>query len=128
MGATSDHPKPVGICSGYLVAGLGVSVLIFGFRRQLFTLATLTVYCGSCRHTSPHALRKFVTKFTLFFVPLFPMNTEQYLECPVCGVRSPVPPGDIPKLVAQANNIHVAPGELIRTQPRFAGAAWPDLP
>lgn len=103
-------------------------MLIFGWRRELYTLATLTVFCGSCRCTGPHALRKFVTRFTLFFVPLFAGNVEQYLECPVCGVRSTVPARDIPNLVARAGRIEVPLEEMIRTSPRNPGRAWPDLP
>ncbi|WP_067701831.1 hypothetical protein [Nocardia jejuensis] len=105
-------------------------MLIFGFQRRLFTLTTLTAFCGACKYTCPHGLRKFVTKFTLLFVPLFPINTERYLECERCGVRSHLPARDIPKLVEQGSAPlgSVPPSEMVRTQPRVAGIAWPDLP
>ncbi|WP_218006201.1 zinc ribbon domain-containing protein, partial [Nocardia tenerifensis] len=115
------------ILRGSFVATQEVSVLIYGWQRQLHTLATLTAYCGTCRCSGPHGLRKFVTKFSLFFIPLFAVSNEHYLECPVCGVRSTVPPRDIPNLVAQAS-IQPSPGEMIRTLPRTAEPAWPDLP
>ncbi|MFC8527582.1 hypothetical protein [Nocardia sp. NPDC057227] len=88
-------------------------VLIWGWQRQVLTLAVLAAFCGACRNTGPHGLRKLVTKFTLFFVPLFPIS-RTYLECPVCGVQSPVPAADVPNLVAQADQ---PPGPLIHTVP-----------
>lgn len=91
-------------------------MLIWGWQRQVLTLAVLAAFCGACRNTGPHGLRKLATKFTLFFVPLFPISSRTYLECPVCGVQSPVPGADVPNLVAQANQPPV-PGQLIHTVP-----------
>ncbi|MEV0357740.1 hypothetical protein AB0H71_16940 [Nocardia sp. NPDC050697] len=99
-------------------------VLIWGWQRQVLTLAVLAAFCGACRNTGPHGLRKLVTKFTLFFVPLFPISSRSYLECPVCGVQSPVPAGDVPGLVAQANQ-PVGPGGLIHTVPPGVQAVAP---
>ncbi|WP_067654576.1 hypothetical protein [Nocardia harenae] len=101
-------------------------MLIWGWQRQVLTLAVLAAFCGACRTTGPHGLRKLVTKFTLFFVPLFPISSRSYLECPVCGVQSPVPAGDVPNLVAQANQPPV-PGQLIHTVPSGAQGAPPPV-
>jgi hypothetical protein len=52
------------------------TLLIFGARGHLYRLAVLTLVCGWCGNPAAHTLRKRVTKFALFFVPLFPFSTK----------------------------------------------------
>jgi hypothetical protein len=44
-----------------------------------------TFLCGTCGNPAAHALRKAVTKFTLFFIPLFPIHTKHFTQCTFCG-------------------------------------------
>ncbi len=85
-------------------------MLIFGWQRRIHTLAMITLVCGRCGNPAAHALRKLVTKFTLFFVPLIPLSTKHYLECTWCGASSPIAAPQIPGLVARANAETMGPG------------------
>lgn len=65
-------------------------VIIFGTRGYLYQLAILTLVCGRCGNPAAHTLRKRVTKFTLFFVPLFPVSTTYLTQCTFCGAEEKV--------------------------------------
>jgi zinc-ribbon family len=60
-------------------------LIIFGTRAYVATIAMLTFLCPGCQNPAAHALRKRVTKFTLFFIPLFPISTSHHLQCTFCG-------------------------------------------
>ncbi len=60
-------------------------MIIFGTRGYLYQLAIMTLVCGRCGNPSAHTLRKRVTKFTLFFVPLFPISSKYATQCTFCG-------------------------------------------
>ncbi|WP_327289791.1 zinc-ribbon domain-containing protein [Streptomyces sp. NBC_01198] len=60
-------------------------MIIFGTRGYLYTLAMITLVCGRCGNPAAHSLKKRVTKFTLFFVPLFPISTKYVTQCTFCG-------------------------------------------
>jgi hypothetical protein len=60
-------------------------MIIFGTRRTVQQLAMVLLTCGTCHHTAANALLKIVTKFTLFFVPLFPIRTRYAVQCTACG-------------------------------------------
>ncbi|MFI0241018.1 zinc-ribbon domain-containing protein [Streptomyces sp. NPDC016845] len=62
-------------------------MIIFGTRGYVFQLAVLTLVCGNCGNSTAHTLRKHVTKFTLFFIPLFPVSTKFRTQCTLCGVE-----------------------------------------
>jgi zinc-ribbon family len=63
-------------------------LIIFGFRRYLEQLAMLTLVCSHCRTSCAHPLSRAVTKFTLFFIPLFPVRSEHLVQCTYCGASS----------------------------------------
>ncbi|NYV75772.1 zinc-ribbon domain-containing protein [Streptomyces sp. UH6] len=62
-------------------------MIIFGTKGYLYQLAMLTLVCGNCGNPAAHALRKHVTKFTLFFVPLFPVSVKYSTQCTFCGAQ-----------------------------------------
>ena len=41
--------------------------------------------CGHCNNTSIWTLYNNRRWFTLFFIPIFPLSSTKFLECPVCG-------------------------------------------
>jgi hypothetical protein len=59
--------------------------VIWGFKRYLTQLAMVTLVCGHCQRPTAHPVRKVVTKFTLFWIPLFPTSTKYLLQCTFCG-------------------------------------------
>jgi len=77
-------------------------VIIFGTKGYLYQLAILTLVCGHCGNPSAHTLRKSVLKFTLFFVPLFPLSTKHMTQCTFCGVEQRVTREQAEQLQLQA--------------------------
>jgi hypothetical protein len=63
-------------------------LLIWGYRTKVLMLAMVTFLCGQCGNPSAHAVRKAVTKFTLFFIPLFPINIKYTTQCTFCGMTN----------------------------------------
>ncbi|MFF8102589.1 zinc-ribbon domain-containing protein [Streptomyces sp. NPDC016640] len=77
-------------------------MIIFGTKGYLYQLAILTLVCAQCGNPSAHTLRKRVTKFTLFFVPLFPVSTKYTTQCTFCGAEQKVTQEQAEQLQAQA--------------------------
>jgi hypothetical protein len=75
-------------------------MIIFGTRRYASQLGMVLLVCGRCRNSAAHALRKRVTKFTLFFVPLFPFSTKYSTQCTACGVEHSLPKEQAGQLLA----------------------------
>lgn len=78
-------------------------MIIFGTRGYVYQLAILTFVCGNCGNPAAHTLRKYLTKFTLFFVPLFPVSTRFRTQCTFCGVEHKVPKEQAEAMLAQAS-------------------------
>ncbi|GAA2274322.1 hypothetical protein GCM10010145_52160 [Streptomyces ruber] len=76
-------------------------MIIFGTKGYLYQLAVLTLLCGNCGNPAAHTLRKRVTKFTLFFVPLFPVSTKYLTQCTFCGTERKVTEEEAGQLQAQ---------------------------
>jgi hypothetical protein len=79
-------------------------VIIFGTKGYLYQLAILTLVCGQCANPAAHTLRKRVTKFTLFFVPLFPISTKYLTQCTFCGAEQKVTKEQADHLQTQSAN------------------------
>lgn len=77
-------------------------MIIFGTKGYLYQLAILTLVCAQCGNPAAHTLRKRVTKFTLFFVPLFPVSTKYATQCTFCGAEQKVTGEQAEQLQAQA--------------------------
>ncbi|MER0448255.1 zinc-ribbon domain-containing protein [Streptomyces sp. Edi4] len=88
-------------------------MIIFGTRSYLYQLAMLTLVCGNCGNPAAHAVRKYVTKFTLFFVPLFPFSTKFRTQCTFCGLQQQITKEQAEGLLAQP----VAPQSYGQPQP-----------
>ena len=66
-------------------------MIIWGFRVTSALLATLNYICDRCGQPAAHQLVKRVRKFTLFFIPLFPVSTKYSDTCTYCGRTLDVP-------------------------------------
>lgn len=88
--------------SGGIVLGETNDMIIFGTKGYLYQLAILTLVCGNCGNPAAHTLRKRVTKFTLFFVPLFPLSTKYVMQCTFCGADQKITKEQAEQLQAQA--------------------------
>ncbi|GLF94642.1 zinc-ribbon domain-containing protein [Streptomyces yaizuensis] len=76
-------------------------MIIFGTKGYLHQLAILTLVCGACGNPSAHTLRKRVTKFTLFFVPLFAVSTKYGTQCTFCAAETKLTAEQADQLLAQ---------------------------
>ncbi len=76
-------------------------MLIFGIRVTSAVLATLVYLCENCGNNAAHHLVKRVRKFTLFFVPLFPVGTKYLDTCTACGRVNQVSKEQAENAVAQ---------------------------
>ena len=54
-------------------------------------MATLTFLCETCGNNAPHQLIRRVNRFSLFFIPLFPISTRYLDACGACGRLLDVP-------------------------------------
>lgn len=81
--------------------------LIWGTRRYVYQLLMATLVCNNCHNPAAHALRKFTTKFTLFFIPLFPITSSHQLQCTYCGSVTQLSKEQAQQLVAQHQTAQV---------------------
>ena len=59
--------------------------LLFGLRTKDHMVATRTMTCEICGWEAPQSVLRRSTKFTLFFIPLFPVKpSRHYLVCSHC--------------------------------------------
>jgi hypothetical protein len=93
-------------------------MIIFGTRGYLFQLAMLTLVCGSCGNPAAHTLRKRVTKFTLFFVPLFPISSKYTTQCTFCGAQQRLPKEQAEQLQAHSAVAQPQQGQGAAPQPQ----------
>ena len=82
-------------------------MIIFGTRTSAMILAVLTLICGNCHNTAAQRVIKRVTKFTLFFIPLFPVSTTRYVECVHCGVQTIIDQPQVDKYLEYADNLRI---------------------
>lgn len=59
--------------------------LLFGTRVSATLLAVVSFACGYCGQTVPQRVSKLSNKFTLFFIPLFPISSRHQVQCTNCG-------------------------------------------
>ncbi|MCL2541881.1 MAG: zinc ribbon domain-containing protein [Nocardioidaceae bacterium] len=78
-------------------------ILIWGFKSYVAVLATFTMVCRSCQNPAAHRLYRITRKFTLFFIPLFPVSRKHVMDCTFCGVRTAVTKDDAESMVAHAS-------------------------
>jgi hypothetical protein len=75
-------------------------IILFGWRTTTQRVAMLLLLCQVCRHRVAHPLDKLTQKFTLFFIPIFPLSTDYRLTCTACGVSQLIASNMVPELMA----------------------------
>jgi len=81
--------------------GYGGRVLfIFGTKAYSTVLAVLTLVCRVCGNPAAQRIEKHVTKFTLFFIPTFPVSTRYAMQCAMCGATSRLERDEAERLAA----------------------------
>jgi hypothetical protein len=79
-------------------------MIIWGFRQRILQLAMVTFLCGQCSNPTAHAVRKAVNKFTLFFIPLFPISVKYFTQCTFCGCTNRMSKEQTDQVLAQNTN------------------------
>lgn len=80
---------------------VGIVFIIFGLRTSYRRYPTPFLDCVQRGHQAAQVLVKRSTKFSLFFIPLFPVRPARYhLECVGCGAANYVEPADAAKIIA----------------------------
>ena len=64
----------------------------------------LTLVCAYCHNPAAHALRAAITKFTVFFIPLFTTSTKHHLQCTFCGGAAEVRSEHVNQLLGRAHH------------------------
>ena len=77
-------------------------MIIWGWRSYVRSLAMLTFLCGNCGNPAMHHVKRAYTKFTLFFIPLFPVRTKHTTQCTFCGLNSQVSKHEATQLLQQS--------------------------
>ena len=77
-------------------------MIIWGINRSVQQLAILMLVCWQCSNPAAHGLRRRVTTFTLYFVPIFDVAKHDFVECTFCGVQSGLTREEAQELLAQA--------------------------
>ena len=76
--------------------------LLVGIRTKDRLLSTVMLVCEICGVRAPQAVVQSSTRFTLFFIPLFPVRPSRYhVECGNCGAARAVDAGSAARLAAQ---------------------------
>jgi hypothetical protein len=102
-----------------------VFFVIWGFKRYVTALAMLTLVCGHCQRPTAHPLRKVVTKFTLFWIPLFPTSTKYVLQCSFCGYAQQVSKEESERLLVSAPSPAGVGGHAPSVPPAYDETAPP---
>jgi len=76
-------------------------ILLWGFKTYAATLGMVTLACRN-GHTAAHRLVRTTRKFTLFFIPLFPVRTSYFSVCSMCGEQVPWSKEEAEGMAAQA--------------------------
>ncbi|MGC5614610.1 zinc-ribbon domain-containing protein [Georgenia sp. Z1491] len=63
-------------------------MIIWGSRTKRRHVLTTNLVCSRCHNPAANHLFLLITKFTLFFIPLFPVSRKRFLECTFCGTQT----------------------------------------
>jgi hypothetical protein len=78
------------------------AVIIFGVRSYVRLLAMINLICRNCGNPAAHRVVQTTRKFTLFFVPLFPVSKSRSMTCTFCGLGTRLSREQADQLVAGA--------------------------
>ncbi|RWZ68305.1 zinc-ribbon domain-containing protein [Labedella populi] len=65
-------------------------ILLFGTRLSSTIVAIVSFVCPFCSQNVAQRVIKLANRFTVFFVPLFPVSTRYVNECTNCGGRTAI--------------------------------------
>lgn len=60
--------------------------------------------CNHCNNTTPFQIVKNVKWFTLYFIPVFPLNSDYRAECPICRYGFDIDKRRAEEIIAEMKN------------------------
>jgi hypothetical protein len=95
-------------------------LLVFGFKIRLSTVASLVLFCPTCGGDRVGARRSARRWFTLFWIPLLPLNrVGEVVECETCHTRYDPSVADQPTTASLAaildDAVRVLTAMIVRT-------------
>jgi hypothetical protein len=95
-------------------------MLIYGWKQYVKVLSVLILVCGQCSMPAEHVVRRFTTKFTLFFVPLFPIGRRHTMFCAGCQAETKISRQQAEQLVMSGDGRPAppAPPQPVRPMPQ----------
>ncbi|WP_338604124.1 zinc-ribbon domain-containing protein [Saccharopolyspora sp. SCSIO 74807] len=76
--------------------------ILFGFRRTARRLGVLLLVCHACGGQYAAVLDRVVTKFTVFFIPLFPVRVRRTLTCTRCARTATISKAEAARLLRES--------------------------
>lgn len=95
-------------------------MIIYGWRNSAQQLTMATFVCGNCGNPAAHALRRVVTKFTLFFIPLFPIRSRYFTVCTFCGATNRLTKEQAKQVQETQQPVQPQPAQPPQLQPQQA--------
>jgi hypothetical protein len=92
--------------------------VIWGWRWRVQQLEMINLVCQRCGNPAAHGLYRRVMKFTLFFIPLFPVRVIYTLQCTFCGIDQNLAKDAAMRLVDQAK-AHEARSPMPQAHPEL---------
>ena len=75
--------------------------LIFGTRVTTKVLGQTKVYeCGRCHNRGPWNIIKVTNWLALYFIPMIPLQTQYFEECPVCHGKTLINKEEAERLIS----------------------------
>nr|BBH92928.1 hypothetical protein KTA_11270 [Thermogemmatispora argillosa] len=60
-------------------------VIVYGYRTKQWLMGRIPALCQRCQRMTQQQVVRSQRKFTLFWIPLFPIGTKTFLVCTLCG-------------------------------------------
>lgn len=98
--------------------------IVWGIRNYQKSLALVTLACRN-GHVAAHHLVQVTRKFTLFWIPLFPVSNKYFSFCSMCGVSVPWDKDSIEQMAANLQAQAASPTSPDPVAPPInPGAGW----
>lgn len=78
--------------------------MIFGTSGYATQLGTMMGWCQRCRNNCPQHIVRRGSKFSLFFIPLFPVSSHYGIECEICRATRRLDKDEAERLAEQINS------------------------
>lgn len=95
-------------------------MIIYGWRTKVHDRGTATFVCAQCQNPAAHVVRNAVKKFTLFWIPLFPIGSKWFTQCTFCAAANKITKAEAQQAMntAQTGPMQQATQQLAPQQPQ----------